>query len=75
MPVVVIGNIRLESTTERALSENDDVIQTLAANRGNEPFDLSPLPGRSRCGKHLFDAHGFYLVNEILPEDSIPIAQ
>jgi hypothetical protein len=74
-PTVVIGNIRRESTTERALSEDDDVIQTLAAKGTNEPFDISPLPGRSRRRKHLFNAHGFYLIDEILPEDSIPIAQ
>jgi hypothetical protein len=55
-PAVVIGNIRCESTTERALSEHDDVIQTLAAKGTNEPFDIGPLPRRSRCGKHLFDA-------------------
>src|SRR3954462_1198655 len=74
-PTVVIGNIRRESTTERVLSEDDDVIQTLAAKGTNEPFDIGPLPGRSRCGKHLFDAHGFYLIDEVLPEDAIPIAQ
>src|SRR3954452_7178876 len=70
-PAVVIGNIRSESATERALSEDDDVIQTLAAKRTSEPFDIGPLPGRSRCGKHLFDADGFYLIDEVLPEDSI----
>src|SRR3954451_21126510 len=70
-PAVVIRNIRGEGTTERALSEDDDVIQTLAANGTNEPFDIGPLPGRSPCGKHLFDAHSFYLIDELLPEDSI----
>src|SRR3954447_16174174 len=74
-PAVVIGNIRRESTTQRALSEDDDVIQTLAANRTNEPFDIRPLQGRSRRGKHLFNAHGLHLIDEVLPEDSIPIAQ
>src|SRR3954451_22599274 len=74
-PAVVIRNIRGEGTTERALSEDDDVIQTLAANGTNEPFDIGPLPGRSRCGKHLFDAHRLHLIDEVLPEDSITIAQ
>src|SRR3954451_24276849 len=64
-PAVVIGNIRRESTTQRALSEDDDVIQTLAANRANEPFDIGPLPGRSRRGKHLFDAHSLHLIDEV----------
>src|SRR3954451_22953978 len=72
---VVIGNIRSKSTTERALSDDDDVIQTLAAKRTNKPFDIGPLPRRSRCGKHLFDAHRLYLIDEVLPEDSITIAQ
>jgi hypothetical protein len=31
-PAVVIGSVRSKSTPERALSEDDDVIQTLAAN-------------------------------------------
>ena len=74
-PAMVIGNIRSESTTERALSEHDHVIQTLAAEGTNEPFDISPLPGRSRRRKQLFDAHSCYLIDEVLPEDSIPIAQ
>src|SRR3954447_25106668 len=69
-PAVVIGNIRRESTTERALSEDDHMIQTLAAEGTNEPFDISPLPGRSRRRKHLFDAHSSYLIDEILSEDS-----
>src|SRR3982750_830724 len=74
-PAVVIGNIRRESTTERALSKHDHVIETLAANGPNEAFDIGSLPGRSRCGKHFFNAHRFYLIHEVLPEDSIPIAQ
>src|SRR5947207_12857344 len=72
---VVIGNKRRKSTIQRALREDDDVIQTLAENGTDKPFDIGPLPGRSRCGEHLFDAHGLHLVDEVLPEDSIPIAQ
>src|SRR4051812_5423550 len=71
---MIIGNIRRESSTERALSEHDHVIETLAANGTNEPFDIGSLPGRARCGKHLFNAHSVYLIHEVLPEDSIPIA-
>src|SRR5947209_713904 len=74
-PLMVIGNVRSESTMQRALSEDDDVIQTLAANRSNEPFNVGPMPRRSRRGKYLFDAHGLHLLDEVLPEDSIPIAQ
>ena len=68
VPVLAIRKIRFESTTERALSEDDDVIQTLAAKGTNEPFDIGPLPRRSRCGQHLFDAHGLHLISEVPPE-------
>jgi hypothetical protein len=74
-PVVVVGNIRRESMIQRALSEDDDVIQAFAANGTNAPFHIGPLPGRSRRRKHLFNAHGLHLIDEVLPEDSITIAQ
>src|SRR3954451_14330785 len=74
-PAMVIGNIRRESTTERALSEDDDVIQTLAAKESHEPFDRGPLPGRSRGGKHWLDAQVPDSIDEVRPENSIPIAQ
>src|SRR3982751_6934998 len=70
-PAVVIRSVRRESTTERALSEDDDVIQALAAKGTDEPFDIGSLPGGARRRKHLFDAHGLHLIDEILPEDSI----
>jgi len=47
-PLMVIGNVRSESTMQRALAEDDDVIQTLAANRSNEPFNVGPMPRRAR---------------------------
>jgi len=72
---MVIASVGRESTMQRTLSEDDDVIQTLAANGPNEPFHVGPLPGRTRCRKHLFDAHCLHLIDEVLPEDSIPIAQ
>ena len=74
-PIMVIGNILRELTPERVLSEHDDVIQTLAANRTNEPFDIRPLPGRSRRRKHLFDSHRSHLLDKLGPKDQIPIAQ
>jgi hypothetical protein len=74
-PTVVIGQIRRESTMQRALPEDYDVIQTFAATGTNAPFDVGPLPGRSRRRKYLFDGHSFHLIDEVLPEDSIPITQ
>jgi hypothetical protein len=33
---------------QRAFAEDDDMIQALAANGPDEPFDVGPLPRRSR---------------------------
>ncbi|HMF75243.1 MAG TPA: hypothetical protein VK604_06235 [Bryobacteraceae bacterium] len=41
-PTVVIGKIRRENTMQRALPEDNDMIQTFAANGTNEPFDVGP---------------------------------
>ena len=47
-PVSVIASIRRENTMQRALPEDDDVIQRLATNGTNEPFDMGL---RSRYSK------------------------
>ena len=39
---MVIGSVRRERTLQRALTKDDDMIQTLAANGPNEPFDVGP---------------------------------
>jgi len=41
-----------ERTIRGTFAEDDDMIQTLAANEPNEPFDIGPLPRGSRtsCG-------------------------
>ena len=33
------------------------------------------MPGRARRGEHLFDAHGFHLLNKVLAKDPIAVAQ
>jgi hypothetical protein len=49
------------------------VIQALAANGADHPFDIGTLPGRPRRRKHSFDAYGLHLVDEILPQDPIVV--
>ena len=47
-PVMVISKIGRERTMQRAFAEDDDMIQTLATNGPNQPFDIGALPWRSR---------------------------
>ena len=47
-PPMVISAVRRECPMQRAFAEYDDMIEALAANGPNEPFDVGPLPRRSR---------------------------
>src|SRR4051812_2284287 len=55
--------------------EHDYMVQALASDRADDPFDISPLPVRARCGKHLLDTHRLDLVDKLVPEDPIAIPQ
>src|SRR5436305_14414487 len=50
--------------------EHDYMVQALASDRADDPFDISALPRRARCGKHLLDTHRLDLVDKVVPEDS-----
>jgi hypothetical protein len=71
---MVIAEIRRERAAERAYPKHEDVVQALAPNRPDKPFDVGSLPGRAWSGKNLLDAHHFHLLDEVLPEDAIPVA-
>ena len=73
--VMVIVEKRLQMARQAGLVENNHVIQALATNRANDPFDIRPLPGRARSGQDLFDSHGLDLIHKFLSKDSIAIAQ
>jgi len=71
-PVIVVDEV-LKMSIQAALAENDHVIQALPANGADHPLDIGSLPGRPRRRKHLFDAHGLHLVDEILRKDPIAV--
>ncbi len=51
------------------------MIQTLAPDRTDQPFDVSPLPRRPRRREHLLDALRFHLIHELLAEDLVAITE
>jgi hypothetical protein len=51
--VVVILKIRRQRTAQVMLIEDDDVIETFAADRADDALDIGVLPRRSRCGDDL----------------------
>jgi len=43
---VVVGEISAQDAAEMGLAQNDDVIQALAADRSDDPFDKGVLQSR-----------------------------
>ena len=56
------------------LTQNDDMIQALAANRFDQPLGEAVLPRRGWRGKPVADAHGAQPACDDAAEDPIPIA-
>ena len=46
---MVVGEVRRKNPTEVALAKNDDVVETIAADRADQTFDEGILPGGSGC--------------------------
>ena len=44
------------------LVPDDDMIETLASDGADDPFDITVLPGRSRCRWYIVDSHRFYSI-------------
>ena len=42
---VIIVEVGTKKSAERCLVEDLYVVETVAANRANDPFDIGPLPG------------------------------
>src|ERR1700722_10974542 len=56
--VVVVTTIGSQGPAQMSLTQNDDMIQALAADRPDQPFGKAILPRRGRCGRLVPDAHG-----------------
>ena len=54
---VIIGNVSGERPPEMRLVEDDHVIETLAANGSDQPFNVWALPRAHRTGDHFRDPH------------------
>ena len=52
---VVVVDVRGQDTAKIALVEDEDVIETFAADQTDDPLDVGVLPGRARCGNDLCD--------------------
>lgn len=74
-PPVIIVRIHRDVLVQRSLTQNDYMIQTLAPDRTDQPFDVRPLPRRPWRRQDLLDTHRFHLIHELLAEDPVAITE
>src|SRR5258708_36530692 len=56
--LVVIAGIRLEGAAQGSFTHDHNMVEALAPDRSDEPFDMAILPRRARCGRMVTDSQG-----------------
>src|SRR5688572_8697594 len=74
-PGMVVRCIGGERAMQGTVAEDDHMVHTLTTNGPDEPFNIRALPGRTWRRQYLFDAHCLHLLNELMAEDAISVAQ
>ena len=65
--MVVILKVCRQHAAQVTLIEDDDVIETFAADRTDDALDISILLRRSRCSDDFLDRHRLDTITEGLP--------
>jgi hypothetical protein len=74
-PGVVVGEVISEDPRAMSLVDHDHVIETVASDRPDQPFDVGILPWGSCRGEHLFEAAGRDPLLEGFAVDLVPVTQ
>jgi hypothetical protein len=72
--VVVIASIGSQDPAQMRLTQDDEMVHTLAPDRSDKPFGKAILPRRGRRGRLVPDAHGAHSACDNAAIDPIPIA-
>src|ERR1700730_14487894 len=72
--VVVIASIGSQNSAQMCLAQDDEMVNTLAPDRSDQPFGKAVLPRRGWCNGLVPDAHGTQSARDDNAVDSIPIS-
>src|SRR6202048_765253 len=72
--VVVIASIGSQESAQMRLAQDDEMVNTLAPDRSDQPFGKAVLPRRGWCNGLGPDAHGTQSARDDNAVDSIPIS-
>src|SRR5882757_7481384 len=56
--LVVIAVIRLERAAQGSFTHDHNMVEAIAPDRSDEPFDMAILPRRAWCARMVTDSHG-----------------
>src|ERR1700694_2937113 len=72
--VVVIASIGSQDSAQMRLAQDDEMVNTLAPDRSDQPFGKAVLPRRGWCSRLVPDAHGAKSAGDDCTVDAIPVA-
>ena len=73
--MVVVGHVGAQKPVEMSLVQNEEVIQALAADGPDCPFDEGVLPGCAGGGEDLANPQTLDSPRELLTVDRVSIAE
>ena len=71
---MVVHEVRAKDTHQVSLVDNDEMIQTLSADRAYEPLTIRILPGRARRANDFLDSHVSDALLKHVTIDAVAIA-
>ena len=72
---MIVVEVFAQDSPEVSFVEDDHMIETLAPNASNDPFDVGALPRGARRRRNLLDVESRNAPFEVRPVDSIPVSQ
>ena len=72
---VVVAEVAVKTTTEVSLIQDDHVVEELAADGADHPFDEGILPGRAWCSENLGDEHALHPSPKLAAVDAVSIPE
>ncbi len=72
---VIVREVAGQDAARVAFAENENVIQTLAADRADEPLREGILPRAMRRRQDFLDPHALHSVPKLLAVDLVTVAQ
>ncbi len=71
--LVVVAGIRLECAAQGGFTHDHNMVETLAPDRSDEPFDMAILPGRVWRNRVVTDPHGMQSATDDCPVRPVAI--